>query len=259
MSESSITKEYEKITALAVNNTNFITKQSFDVYALIIFNIIMFLIFSKIDFLEMVYNYSKEYEHIELDEIVPLFFTLTISLFLFSLKRLSELKKTYKITHEMSIKDHLTGLFNRRIIEDFYKIEVNRIKRSESDLTLLIIDIDNFKKINDKFGHNTGDLVLKEFSSILKKSTRKMDIISRWGGEEFLLLCPHSKETNNEIIANRILNDVREYSFSSDNSLSASIGMIKIKNKETFEDSIKRADDLLYKAKHAGKDCCFSD
>ena len=259
MSKLSLSKENRKIIFLDITNTKFLKRISLDVYALIIFNIIMYLIFAEIDCLELIYKFSQEYQDYELDEIVPLFFTIAVSLFLFSLRRLSELKKSFEITKEMSIKDHLTGLYNRRVIEDFYEIEKNRINRSESNLSLLIIDIDNFKKINDIFGHNTGDFVLKEFSKILRKSTRNIDIIARWGGEEFLILCPHTKACDNDIIGNRILSDVRSFSFTDVKSLSASIGIVNIKKDEDFKDAIKRADDLLYKAKHSGKDCFMKE
>ena len=98
------------------------------------------------------------------------------------------LGKTIDRYKQLSYKDSLTGLYNRRYFHEILDIEFKRIRRDNSFISLLFIDVDNFKRINDTYGHKYGDHVLVKLSNILKKEIRDVDIVSRWGGEELLLL-----------------------------------------------------------------------
>jgi len=154
-----------------------------DIALVVLFNIIMLLIFHEIDFLETLYDYSQQFEEYELDEIIPLFFTISLSLLVFIFRRYGELKTLCSQALESSNRDHLTGLYNRRYIQHMFNVEAERSKRKRAEFSILIIDIDDFKKINDTYGHDTGDKVLVQLSDIMLSITRTPDIVSRWGGK----------------------------------------------------------------------------
>ena len=108
-------------------------------------------------------------------------------------KRTKELELSNKKLEKLATIDVLTNLFNRVKLNDTLENEINRANRFEHDLGIIILDIDNFKLTNDTYGHNVGDKVLEEFGYILKSQVRLTDIVGRWGGEEFVIICP---ETN---------------------------------------------------------------
>ncbi|NJD55373.1 MAG: sensor domain-containing diguanylate cyclase [Nitrospirae bacterium] len=161
---------------------------------------------------------------------------------------------------KLAITDYFTGIFNvryfyHRLIEEF-----NRSERYGLPISCLMIDIDFFKKINDTFGHKTGDLVLKEFASHLKRCSRKSDLLARYGGEEFIMMLPQTTEKGAFAEAERIRKAVRVLKFKSLKGragLTVSIGVstfphAKITNHDHL---ISAADDALYKAKHGGRNC----
>lgn len=168
-------------------------------------------------------------------------------------KRTKELKDALEKLKEVSITDKLTEVYNRHhldyILEDISKI----IHRYENNYGLIILDLDEFKNINDNFGHHVGDVVLKEFSTLLKNSIRQTDILGRWGGDEFLILVPFATKESIEIFSNNILKKISSHKFSYINKLSSSLGVTIIKKDDTEESFISRADKALYKAKKAGK------
>ena len=106
--------------------------------------------------------------------------------------------------HKVSISDSLTGLFTRRFFENRLQEEINRCSRENNIFTVVLLDLDNFKKINDSYGHIEGDRILVEFSKTLKKNVRKSDVVARWGGDEFIILFPKIDEKNVQGIINRI-------------------------------------------------------
>ena len=97
---------------------------------------------------------------------------------------------------EMAMHDKLTNLYNRRMFLEIFKQTLTRMKRSNIYSVIIMADIDHFKKLNDKYGHNTGDLVLKTVASVIKNSIRESDISCRWGGEEFIILLPGTDLAN---------------------------------------------------------------
>lgn len=163
-----------------------------------------------------------------------------------------------EINKELSLKDSLTNLYNRRYIIEFFTKEIGKAKRLDYNIGVLVIDVDNFKKLNDTYGHLVGDLCLKKVSNVFLNSVREMDIVGRWGGEEFIVILPGSDEESTYQIAERIRKKVSsEVIFTPDNkilNITVSIGMaVYPKDGDNLDDLIKVADEKLYQAKKSGK------
>lgn len=160
---------------------------------------------------------------------------------------------------EISSIDSLTRLYNRQYLFLKMKDEFNRYKRYHTTFSILLLDIDNFKQINDKFGHQKGDEVLIKLGILLDKSKRELDIYGRYGGEEFICVLPHTDLNEAKKIAER-LRIVIEDSFKKEYGLTISIGVSNCpKSSKTIKGLIKKADDALYKSKNLGKNrisCC---
>jgi diguanylate cyclase (GGDEF)-like protein len=146
--------------------------------------------------------------------------------------------------------DILTGLCNRR----YFHEELSGLK-TKAPVSLILIDVDNFKSINDTYGHITGDQILRQFADILKKDTRGNDIITRWGGEEFAVILPQTDVKEAFKIADRIRGKVEEHIFSHEKiicNITVSVGIASTKNEADIVDTeqlFKIADEALYKAK----------
>ena len=155
--------------------------------------------------------------------------------------------------------DSLTGLYNRRAFEKRLTDEFERADRYGHPLSLLILDIDNFKVINDTYGHNAGDATLVKISQTLRTTTRKSDCPSRFGGEEFVLILPDTDHENAQRAAEKILSEIRSFEFSAKDAkflLTVSIGISSttIHHYSNANQMIEDADRALYTAKHNGKD-----
>ncbi len=149
--------------------------------------------------------------------------------------------------------DQLTGLYNRHKIIESISEYIHLSTRYKWKLSCIFIDIDNFKVINDTFGHNAGDQVLKTISKLLVSKVRRTDLVGRWGGEEFIIILPETDLLMAEELAAKLRIAVFDAKFSIDHSISCSLGVTQYKNDETVEEFIGRADDALYIAKHEGK------
>ena len=155
-----------------------------------------------------------------------------------------------------SVTDFLTGLFNRRYFQGRLNEIVHSAQRQLTPASLLIIDIDFFKKVNDTFGHEAGDQVLKIASGIIKDSVRVSDIASRYGGEEFCILLPHTDAKGAMIFAERIRQSIELATLrwkSDDIRITASFGVHEIDVDESPETAMEKADAALYHAKEAGR------
>lgn len=159
----------------------------------------------------------------------------------------------------LSSTDGLTGLMNRRALTDSLLYEIDRAKRYNSELSLILCDIDNFKEINDACGHDAGDQALQTIAASLKTILRKADIAGRYGGDEFMLILPETPVKGAEKIAEKVLSAVRnaEMNFTEDKSirLSLSIGLSSLEvDSDTVDSFIKRTDDAMYASKEGGRD-----
>ena len=160
---------------------------------------------------------------------------------------------------QQTIRDALTGLYNRRFLEESLNREMARCKRSGSVFSLMMMDLDHFKRFNDTFGHDAGDSVLRSFAQALQENTREGDIICRFGGEEFVLLLPDTDRKGAVIRAERILRIVRALLVMHDDKtvgpITTSIGVaLYPQDGETTKAIIQSADRALYLAKGAGRD-----
>ena len=162
-----------------------------------------------------------------------------------------------KLDHQAK-HDALTGLANRRFFEEQVKREFSLMERNGQKGVLLLLDIDLFKNINDSYGHDAGDLVLKDIAAVLKEDLRDIDIIARWGGEEFIIFLPDTSPERGMQVAERIRKKLAEASVSTGADIlriTASIGGFCIMPEQglSYEDSYKVADEMLYRAKGSGR------
>ena len=176
---------------------------------------------------------------------------------------ISELLAIFKMKYQytekefMSVLDGLTGLYNRRQFEISLEQEYNRTRRHPSDFSLAILDIDFFKKVNDNFGHQYGDYVLKTVSDLLKQSFRKTDLLYRYGGEELVMIMPETNIEGALVPVQRLRRMVEEYEFDYNGvktNVTVSIGLTM--NYQSFNSTaeiLKSADDALYRAKEEGR------
>jgi diguanylate cyclase (GGDEF)-like protein len=156
--------------------------------------------------------------------------------------------------------DSLTGIYNRRFLDDNLKRIMKSVTRSKGMLSVMMLDIDFFKKYNDTYGHNMGDACLKTVAKALSESARMNDCVIRYGGEEFAVLLPDTDEAGAEITALRFLESVRSLRIPHRNSdiadhITISIGAttVRVKPKHQYMDYIERADKALYKSKNTGR------
>lgn len=166
---------------------------------------------------------------------------------------ISERKKVQERLKTLAMTDALTELYNRHKFELLYELEVEMLRLERSEMSLLLIDLDYFKKINDNYGHDMGDTVLKEFGDLLSDTFRRSDIIARWGGEEFIVLLPKTKLEEALKLSQDLIAKTASYKFSHNESMTTSIGVASYHEKETLKQFTKRADIALYKAKNLGR------
>lgn len=181
------------------------------------------------------------------------------------LERIAELEQKVHDLETDLVHDKLTSLKTRSYFEEKSKGFLNhaeKIKRGKrrdwigfKDICFLFFDIDYFKKINDTYGHDVGDMVLKKVAETIKKSLRAGDIVARWGGEEFIAILLGSHEKESKVKAEEIRKNVQEVTFDDieDLKISVSIGVAEFKKSISFENLVKNADRALYKAKETGR------
>jgi len=159
-----------------------------------------------------------------------------------------------KLLSIKAITDELTGLFNRRFFWETIIREDERAKREQKVYSVIIFDIDDFKFVNDTYGHLNGDKVLVTLANNLKKSIRKFDTLARFGGEEFIMLLPNTDKNKASVVADKILKLARDIKYDfTDKPITVSIGIADSSECSSFEEIIHLADERLYKAKKSGK------
>jgi diguanylate cyclase (GGDEF)-like protein len=171
-----------------------------------------------------------------------------------------ELAELHDNMRKMSITDGLTGLFNHREFYQQLRRELERARRYRHTVSLLVIDVDDFKRFNDRFGHLAGDLALRKISDLLRNCARATDIVARYGGEEFAVILPESTAGGALMLAERIKTEVAGCNFlpqaATEIRLTVSIGIYTAEEGAVSEDQmVSYADEAAYSAKHAGKNC----
>lgn len=195
------------------------------------FKIRLIISFLAVTFLSGVYEYSREksYQH-----------TL-------------ELGREYQ---QLAHFDSLTELPNRRYAQNILKQEKARFERNKEPLTIMLCDIDHFKKINDAYGHNVGDFVLVELAKIFIQQIRKQDSVARWGGEEFLFIFPQTSAENARVIAEKIMHKLQSHLIEYEDiamKVTASMGICEFSGQQSIDEVINSADRFLYQAKESGR------
>lgn len=167
-----------------------------------------------------------------------------------------KLQKAVEISEKAARIDPLTQLANRRAVQEKLTTEIHRFERSRTPFSIVLCDIDDFKKINDTYGHDCGDEVLGRIARILESKIRKLDTAARWGGEEFLILLTDTPPDGAHILTERIRLSIAETPFECDGShfhISMTFGISVYNNQTGLKDVIRQADDALYEGKRTGK------
>jgi diguanylate cyclase (GGDEF)-like protein len=166
-----------------------------------------------------------------------------------------ELESTNARLKETSFKDEVTGLYNRRFFSLRLEEELSRYRRFNHPVSVVLLDLDGFKAVNDEYGHTVGDDTLREVAQILMKHSRGINVVSRYGGDEFAVLLVETSKAGARLYADRIREVVAKYPFSHGKVITASFGVASLPDDEagTAEDLFRAADEALYTAKRAGK------
>jgi diguanylate cyclase (GGDEF)-like protein len=166
-----------------------------------------------------------------------------------------ELESTNARLKETSFKDEVTGLYNRRFFSLRLEEELSRYRRFNHPVSVVLLDLDGFKAVNDSLGHAVGDDTLRDVAQILMKHSRGINVVSRYGGDEFAVLLVETSKAGARLYADRIREVVAKYPFSHGKILTASFGVASLPDDEagTAEDLFRAADEALYAAKRAGK------
>lgn len=159
----------------------------------------------------------------------------------------------HKRIEELSVTDRLTGLYNRLKVDEILIAQMDRYERHGMTFSALLLDVDNFKSVNDDFGHDIGDKVLIELSQILQQNVRKIDTVGRWGGEEFVVICENTRAEQAATLAEKLRQLIEDTTFSSVGHKTVSIGVSELQPGDTLSGLFKRADQALYAAKHGGR------
>jgi diguanylate cyclase (GGDEF)-like protein/PAS domain S-box-containing protein len=208
-------------------------------------------IFSGKEWVGDIKNKDKNGESYWLDQhIIPITDTqgnitsfMSIGVDISAKKELEKIAKT----------DMLTGIYNRRKIVEILDKEIQKVQRYGGDLAVILYDIDHFKHTNDSFGHAAGDIVLKESAALMLKNIRSLDFIGRYGGEEFLIVCPQTNATQATVLANKLVKLFGQYTFKEVGHKTVSMGVASYSPNDDADSLIHKADVALYNAKENGR------
>ena len=201
--------------------------------------------------------YAMKYENLWLEVVYPLIFTVFAYTFTYIIKYIIK-SRDFEHQYKLATTDGLTELYNHRYFQEQIRMMVENSKRYEASFSLIIIDIDYFKKFNDNFGHQSGDAVLKQVAQTLKRNVRATDIVCRYGGEEMSVLLPNSNAdeaySTAQKICERVANKKFKLANGNDASVTISLGVSTFPNDgESAEQLIENADKRLYDAKNSGR------
>ena len=192
---------------------------------------------------------------------VPLTMTLAHIMLIFALNAFArlepELRKTRRSAEQLerlAYHDFLTGIANRRQVEVLAQIALASAQRRRESFSVLMLDIDNFKKVNDTYGHHVGDDILRELATRLRNELRESDIFGRWGGEEFIVITPVSAADEGRTLAERLRLSLKAKPFAKHHKVTVSCGVASYSPGDTLDTLVSRADAALYRAKEDGRD-----
>jgi diguanylate cyclase (GGDEF)-like protein len=153
--------------------------------------------------------------------------------------------------------DALTKIYNRVSFESELAKELKDALRYEKQFSLIMFDIDHFKNVNDTYGHDVGDIILRELTSLVGGAIRETDFFARWGGEEFMIIT-HADIAQSEAFAEKLRELVESHDFTEVKSVTSSFGVAQYRKHDTKESIVKRCDEMLYSAKNSGRNCVVS-
>lgn len=195
-------------------------------------------------------NFSAVSQHSEIESVANAIEQLTEQVLF---RKNQQLQAKNELLKKLSQTDYLTGLLNRREIYEKLEKEFQRAKRYDSTFSIIIFDIDWFKSVNDTHGHHAGDQVLKEVAQLVKAMVRTTDSLARWGGEEFLILCPETSMENAGAIAQKIQASIGQHCFYVSVKITISAGILEYYPGLSLEDLLVAVDRKLYEAKSRGR------
>lgn len=180
--------------------------------------------------------------------------TFRITVFLFIVFMIDKHKRTLEQQKELAMLDPLTGVANRRAFHQLADVEIDRARRYPFPFSVLVMDIDNFKGINDEFGHHVGDCLLVTVAETIKTNLRAIDIVARFGGDEFVILLVDTSETEADLVARKLQNQLLDKMKEKQWNVTFSIGVVTCHyTPDSIEEAILAADALMYEVKHNGK------
>jgi len=162
--------------------------------------------------------------------------------------------ESVSMLYDAAVHDEKTGLYNNKFFENILEMEFEKAKRGQQKLCLFIIDIDFFKKVNDKYGHLKADEFLKRLAEVVKKQLRTADVAARFGGEEFFILLPHTTLEQAKKLTSRLRDAIKKDKILGKYKITVSGGLACYKERDTSRSLKERADKALYKAKNTGRD-----
>lgn len=179
----------------------------------------------------------------------------TAQVFLFRFYENSR-QEAYDQLQKTAITDPLTKVFNRLHLDNTLSAVISQANRANQPVSVLLLDVDHFKDVNDKYGHLIGDKVLIKLCDVLRDTIRETDSLGRWGGEEFLVICPNTNQQQAMQLGQRIIENVRAEAIENNIHITVSIGTATYTNNgtDTIDQLLLSADENLYRAKHAGRD-----
>jgi diguanylate cyclase (GGDEF)-like protein len=201
------------------------------------------------------YHYAESLQE-RLEYVISVSLFVAVSLIfptLFGIKLISRQRELLDDLDRSANEDYLTDLYNRRKIVQVLTTEISRSIRYNRIFSIILIDIDDFKATNDTFGHNVGDTLLKEIADNIHATVRDTDFTGRWGGEEFLVICPETDVNGAMSLAEKIRSVIESNAFINAVTKTASFGVTTYLDDKDINSLIKRADDALYTAKKNGK------
>ena len=170
-----------------------------------------------------------------------------------ALSEVTNMKINYKKSQIKAYTDELTKIANRAKFNEELQKEIDISKMHGFELSLVVMDIDYFKKFNDTYGHKVGDMILVELASLIVKNTRQSDTFARWGGEEFVYLLPNANIAGAQKVANNLREDIESHDFADGHSVTCSFGCAQLQEGDTMDSFFTRADKALYEAKSSGR------
>ena len=221
-----------------------------DLVILFILSVLTYFLFMQINVTESFYEFTRAHETLQLDDLILTFgAALPIYLAVFAVRRWREAAQLLNQANT----DILTGLFNRRKAWDVMGLELARAKRYGRPLSLIMLDIDHFKSVNDSQGHLLGDRVLREVAKTIRVETRSIDTLIRWGGEEFMIISPETTYDEMSQMAERLRKAIERTNLPHNLHITASLGIASFQKDDDINFFFERADRKLYAAKNAGR------